>query len=127
VPELTNTPNGCDSMPGTYNLDIPAVLDRVGGDEELLREITAIFLDDYPNLIAEIREAIEKQDHKRLEVAAHTLKGSVANFGAQDAMQAAYRLELLGRSRQLLEAPDALRVLEAQFSVLQPALEKLRQ
>jgi HPt (histidine-containing phosphotransfer) domain-containing protein len=109
-----------------YHLDLVAVLERVGGDEELLSEITAIFLEDYPSLIREIKAAIEAGDAKRLEVAAHTLKGSVANFGAQDAIEAALRLEQLGRNRQMLEAPEALRVLEARFSLLHPALEQLR-
>ena len=77
-------------------VDRAAVLDRVGGDEELLREITCIFLTEYPRLIDEIRSAVDSRDAKRLERAAHSLKGSVSNFGAQAATEAAYRLEIIG-------------------------------
>jgi HPt (histidine-containing phosphotransfer) domain-containing protein len=97
----------------------------VGGDESLLKEITEIFLAEYPALIADTRDAIEKQDAAKLEHSAHTLKGSVSNFGADAATNAAYQLEVLGRRRSLDQAPDALRELETQFAALAPALASL--
>lgn len=98
------------------------LLDRVGGDEELLREIADIFLSEYPALIEEIRSAISERDARKLERSAHTLKGSVANFGAEEATQAAFELEKLGRVACLDQAPDALFALESHFRVLQPEL-----
>lgn len=106
-------------------LDLVAMLDRVGGDNDLLREITAIFLEEFPMLMQEIREAVEAGDAKRLEHAAHSLKGSVSNFGAPEAVDAAAKLEMLGRAAQLAAAPDALSQLEEQFETLQPALRAL--
>ena len=106
-------------------LDREAVLDRVGGDESLLKEITEIFLAEYPALIADIRDAIDKQDAVKLEHSAHTLKGSVSNFGADAATDAAYQLEVLGRRRSLDQAPEAFRELEARFAALAPALASL--
>lgn len=106
-------------------IDRSAVLDRVGGDEDLLREITSIFLDDYPNLIAEIEAAVDKKDGKLLERAAHSLKGSVSNFGAQAATQASWRLESMARKGNLDEAEAALQDLKEQFQLLRPALSDL--
>jgi HPt (histidine-containing phosphotransfer) domain-containing protein len=106
-------------------LDRDAVLDRLGGDEALLREITEIFLAEYPALIAGIRQAIQRSDATQLEHCAHTLKGSVSNFGVDVATNAAYQLELLGRRHRLEEAPEALQALELQFSALAPALASL--
>ena len=106
-------------------LDRDAVLDRVGGDESLLKEITDIFLSEYPVLLAEIREAIQRRDATKLEQCAHTLKGCVSNFGADAATSAAYELEMLARRKSLDEAPEALRALELHFAVLTPALESL--
>jgi HPt (histidine-containing phosphotransfer) domain-containing protein len=106
-------------------VDRAAVLDRVGGDESLLREITEIFLLEYPSLLEEIRAAVRTGDPSRLERFAHTLKGSVANFGAPDATHAAYQLEQIGRSQELEQAPAALRALELHFSALKPALEAM--
>lgn len=113
--------NGCPAA----LIDRSAILDRVGGDADLLREITAIFLMEYPVLIGEIREAVAAQDPKRLERAAHSLKGSVANFGAQAATEASYRLETIGRRGPIEEAPGALSELLMHFQQLQPLLEDL--
>ena len=106
-------------------IDRTAVLDRVGGDVDLLREITAIFIAEYPALLGEIQEAVASRNAKKLERAAHSLKGSVANFGAQAAIEASYRLEVIGRRERLDEASDALADLVMQFQQLQPVLEDL--
>lgn len=106
-------------------LNKDVVLDRVGGDESLLREITEIFLTEYPGLIDEIRAAVQNRDAWRLQVSAHTLKGSVSNFGAEAATWAALQLERMGRQQELEGAPEALRMLEVQFSMLEPALRAI--
>ena len=106
-------------------LDREALLDQLGGDESLLKEITGIFLDEYPALIVSMRNAIQQQDATSLEHYAHSLKGSVSNFGVDAATKAAYRLEVLGRGRNLEEAPAALQALEAHFAALAPALAAL--
>jgi HPt (histidine-containing phosphotransfer) domain-containing protein len=111
-------------MPETA-LDRPFALSRVGGDLELLKEIAAIFLEDSPKILGEIRGALEKKDAQAVERAAHNLKGSVANFGARSTVEAALRLEQIGRSGQLEHATEALQVLEQVLSVLRRELEAL--
>jgi two-component system, sensor histidine kinase and response regulator len=96
-------------------LDKTAILDRVGGDTELLREIIALFLEDCPRLLSEIRDAFQQGDGERLEKSAHTLKGSVSNFAAEAAVQAALKLETIGRSRDVAEAPRAIMQLEKEI------------
>jgi PAS domain S-box-containing protein len=96
-------------------LDKTRILDRVEGDVELLKEIMALFLEDYPGLLSEIREAFQQGDPERLEKAAHALKGSVANFTAEAAVQAALKVETVGRSRDLTEAPQAIQDLEREI------------
>jgi len=93
-------------------------LARVGGDEELLHEIAVLFLHECPRALLEIHQALAGEDAGKLESAAHSLKGSVANFGASAAVAAAFRLEQMGRAQQLLEAPAALRELEQALSVV---------
>jgi HPt (histidine-containing phosphotransfer) domain-containing protein len=100
------------------SLDRPLALSRVGGDVELLREIAALFLEECPRALLEIHQAVAGGDATKLENAAHSLKGSVANFGASAAVAAAFRLEQMGRAQQLLEAPEALRALEQALSVV---------
>ena len=63
------------------SLDRRLALSRVGGDMELLREIAALFLEECPRSLLEIHQAVTGEDAAKLENAAHSLKGSVANFG----------------------------------------------
>ena len=100
------------------SLDRQLALSRVGGDLELLREIAVLFLDECPRALLEIHQALLREDAAKLENAAHSLKGSVANFGASAAVAAALRLEQMGRAQQLVEAPEALRVLEHALSIV---------
>jgi HPt (histidine-containing phosphotransfer) domain-containing protein len=93
-------------------LDAPALLARFGGDREFLQEIAALALEDCPRLVSEIRSAVSSADAESLQRAAHTLKGCVANFGAEPVRQAAFRLEKLGRSGHLDAAPAACQELE---------------
>jgi HPt (histidine-containing phosphotransfer) domain-containing protein len=113
------------SLPET-GLDRHVALSRVGGDEELLKEIAAIFLDDYPKGLAEIREALAGGDAKKLESAAHSMKGSVGNFGAQAAVESAFRLEQMGREKRLQpDGPEAAAAKQA-CEALEQALSALR-
>jgi two-component system sensor histidine kinase/response regulator len=106
-------------------LDVEFALKRVEGDLDLLREVTALFLEDAPSLVKQIRTAIAAQDTRGLERAAHTLKGAVGNFGARPTQELAHQLEKLGRAGQLTDATLLLSQLEHQFTLLNPALEAL--
>jgi HPt (histidine-containing phosphotransfer) domain-containing protein len=105
--------------------DKAVALSRVGGDEELLKEIAVLFLDDYPKSLTELREAVEARDAKRVERSAHGLKGSVSNFGARPAVDAALKLETMGRAQELVEVEQVLRSLELALALLRPELESL--
>ena len=99
-------------------LDRQLALSRVGSDQELLREIANLFIEDCPRALAEIQDAVERGDPAKLESAAHALKGSVANFGARAAVEAAFRLEQMGHTRELSEAQAMLRTLEHALSAV---------
>ena len=100
-------------------------LERVGGDEELLREIAGLFLEDYPNLMSQIQQAVHAKDAHLLERAAHSLKGSLSNFGSDAAYQAAFDLEQLGRSKSMERSEMALAHLEDVMNHVRPELEAL--
>jgi len=107
-------------------IDRKVALSRVGGDTELLKEIAVLFLDTYPEVLEEIRTATQQGDAQMLERSAHGLKGSVANFGAAAAVDAARQLENMGRTRQMDEASQGLRNLELALAGLRPELEALK-
>lgn len=108
------------------SLDRALALERVGGDEELLREIAALFLEECPRMMADIQAAVLAGDAESLERAAHSLKGSVGNFGARRAFRAAARLEAIGRNRDLTPLPEAWSELAAAMEALGPALADLQ-
>ncbi|SFU98063.1 hybrid sensor histidine kinase/response regulator [Pseudoduganella namucuonensis] len=73
-------------------LDWAAALQRLDGDAELLRELAALFLEDGPQLLRELREAAAAGETGRAARAVHSLKGVLVNFGAMRAIAAATRL-----------------------------------
>jgi HPt (histidine-containing phosphotransfer) domain-containing protein len=81
---------------------------QVDDDEELLREVILLFIQDHPKRLEDLRKSLESRDAALLERAAHTIKGSCVIFGAKDAQLAAHELELLGRSGDFGPAPNAI-------------------
>ena len=86
----------------------------------------ALFLDDLPGMLSEIRVAMASQDSTALGRASHALKGSVSNFGARYAFEAALRLEKIGGSGDLSQAVAAFAQLEQEFARLEEALRTFR-
>ena len=76
------------------------VLARVGGDRELLAEISRLFVDDAPRHLDRIRQALDVRDGEALRRAAHGLKGAAANFDAEGVVAAARTLEEIGRTQE---------------------------
>jgi two-component system, sensor histidine kinase and response regulator len=116
------------SGPGTPArpaLNLSSALDRVGGDEELLRELAVIFADDYPRQLGLIEEAIAKQDLPTAERESHGLKGAVANFGATEAVEAARALEFAAREGRQTELAALLIRLREVLSRVQAELDRL--
>jgi two-component system, sensor histidine kinase and response regulator len=107
---------------GSEVLDRTVALARVGGDEELLKEIAELFLEEYPRALSEIHQALDAGDSKALERSAHGLKGAVANFGARAVVDAAFELEQLGRAQELGPATEALLHLEQALAALHEEL-----
>ena len=82
----------------TFLFDRDAVLANLDGDIELLHEIAGIYLESYGDDIGRIAAAAAARDGASLYAIAHTLKGSVGNFGATALVEAARVVE--GRARQ---------------------------
>ncbi len=112
---------------GPRILDRTKILDRVGGDAELLKEIAHLFVEDSPRLLAEIRAAIPRGDAETVRNSAHTLKGSVGNFAAEAASQAAFKLEAMGRNQDLTGAQEAMLELEREIELVVGELVSLTQ
>jgi signal transduction histidine kinase/CheY-like chemotaxis protein/HPt (histidine-containing phosphotransfer) domain-containing protein len=106
-------------------IDRVQALERVDGDRELMREVIGLFLEDYPEKMAEIEKAISEEDAARLNRSAHAFKGSVANFGARNAFDLALRLEMMGRGGEFGGARAVFFTLAEEVERLRKALEDL--
>ena len=95
--ERRPAPAGPEPPPAAF--DMATALERVDGDLELMTELAGLFLGECPQRMEDIRRAIGERDGPGLERAAHYFKGSVGNFGARRASEAAERLERAGRDR----------------------------
>jgi HPt (histidine-containing phosphotransfer) domain-containing protein len=111
--------------PEEANISRATLLERFAGDDDLLREITAIFLIECPVLLERIRGAVESRNCKELEIAAHSLKGAASNFGAAAAIDGARAVEMIGRRGSLAEAPAAVAALESCLNDLNSQLANL--
>ena len=103
-------------------LDLTAALELVDGDRELLGDIIDLLLEQAPQSLSEIREAIAQGDGHKLDRAAHKLKGSLGNFGKKAAFAQALRLEEMGREGDLTDAESACAALEEEMARLTQAL-----
>lgn len=106
-------------------LDREVALSRVGGDQELLSEIAVLFLSEYPGQLAALSAAIEAGNATAVERAAHAIKGSMATFGAQPAVQAALQIEQAGRASNLSGVAELLANLQSRLETLHSELASL--
>jgi CheY-like chemotaxis protein len=99
-------------------VDWSAALKSVADDSNLLDELILLFLESLPQWLVDLRNAIERQDQPTAKRLAHTLKGSLRQFGAS-ATTTAQQLETAAKEGRFADAT-------ALFSELQTALEQLR-
>ncbi len=104
--------------------DRAAVERQVGGDRALAVEIMQMFVEDCPQRIAAIRAALAQGDPAALSSAAHTLKGSASYLAAPLVVEAAARVERIGREAQMAEAPAAVADLEREAGRLVAEIQR---
>ena len=104
--------------------DEQELLARFDGDRELIGELAGIFAEEYPGMLADIRDAISDGDADRLARAAHKLKGSVSNFAAKAAFDAALEMEMMGREGRMDDAKEAFDRLRSEVERLSEELPR---
>jgi two-component system sensor histidine kinase/response regulator len=105
------------------SFDLAAGLQRVEGDRELLEEISRIFADECPKMLAEIRSAFDASNAPLLERIAHTLKGSASNLGAVAVPRSAAALEQSARAGDFRSAEAQFKIVEKDVRTLLAELE----
>ena len=71
------------------------------GDEELIKEVVPIFLNDSQERVEKLQEAVLSKDSEAIKFYSHAIKGAARNVGAERLSDIAGRLESLSRERDL--------------------------
>lgn len=106
-------------------LDMEELLERVGGDEEIIMEIWKVFLDDAPLRMNDLKEALDKNDALLAGRIAHTIKGMAANIGVNILKQEALQMELATRKSSLDDARSMFDKLYYEYQRVFDELTKL--
>jgi CheY-like chemotaxis protein len=106
-------------------VDDAELLARVGGNVALLAEILELCPGEFARRIAELEVAVSEKDAKRIELAAHTLKGTLCNLSAARAYEAVLRLEEMGRKGDLGRVEEAFGLVQTQVQRVQLAVAKV--
>jgi HPt (histidine-containing phosphotransfer) domain-containing protein len=107
----------------TENVDLPRLLEQIGGDFKIARKLIEMFLQSLPEQLIEIRSAAAGRDDRTLVRAAHAVKGAVSNFATGTAYAAARRLERAARKADWTEIALAHSEFEQQMNALVARLE----
>ncbi len=116
---------GAAASPAGETLDTAALdnlRETVGGDEEFLAELVETFLEDAPQMLVDMRQAVESGDAPGLRLAAHSLKSNSADFGAMSLNALCKELEIMGKDNQLDGALPLIDQAGAAFEAVKPAL-----
>jgi HPt (histidine-containing phosphotransfer) domain-containing protein len=90
----------------------------------IVRELVDLFLEGAPQRIAQIQQTLN--DPPKLAFHAHALKSMGLNLGTKRVVELSQKIEELGRSGRVTDAPDLLRELEIVFSQTKAHLLPLR-
>jgi histidine phosphotransfer protein HptB len=90
---------------------------------EILAELITDFVLDTTKRLDVIRETISRDDPPALKAAAHALKGSCGNLGADQMQKICERLEQMGLSGDISNASKLLSQLESEFGQIQTIFE----
>ena len=106
-------------------LDQEALLERIGGDENVLQEVTGVFLDNGRCLMKTASNALYKHDASQFSYAIHTLAGMFCSLSADAASSRAQLLETASLIEAWPEMEEGFVLLEREVDLLAAALVDL--
>lgn len=95
-------------------------------DKPIVVEIIDIFFNEYPERIQKIEKAIREKDFTALKFDAHSMKGVIANFVAEEPHQLAKELEIKGNEQDSSGLDELFEALKKSTIALMEDLKELR-
>ncbi|WP_144057370.1 PAS domain-containing hybrid sensor histidine kinase/response regulator [Novipirellula maiorica] len=100
-----STSQRCDAF------SIGSALERMGGELDLLKEHIGYVINDMPQLMQMMTDAIEQSEPRRLEIAAHRMKSLVSSYDHAEARELAQQIEQDAKQGRIEEARDRIEAL----------------
>jgi two-component system, sensor histidine kinase and response regulator len=94
-------------------LDMDSVLESLGGDRELLREVLGILVEELPRHMESLRAAIANGNADAIEKQAHSIKGELGYLSLSEISRNACDLEASGRDANTMLSARLYVALEA--------------
>ncbi len=81
-------------------------LEAIGNDEELLKEMYNIFIEEAPSLMKNLKIAIKEGKSPDITLNSHSLKSSSGHIGAKTMEKLAYQMERAGKNGEISDLSD---------------------
>jgi HPt (histidine-containing phosphotransfer) domain-containing protein len=107
-------------------LDMDGTLRRLGGNMELVSELTEFFYADSPRLVERLADGLAGSNGQEVRHAAHSLRGLVSNFGAASITSALSTIETSALDGNFDEVNKQLPLVIAGLEELRGALAPYR-
>ncbi|HEY5731694.1 MAG TPA: Hpt domain-containing protein [Anaerolineales bacterium] len=93
--------------------------------EDFINELIDAFLDDAPNMLANMKSALDAKDVESFRRNAHSMKSNANTFGAEELGTLAKELEQMGKDNDL-EIGNRLDVLNEAYDKVAKELKGMR-
>jgi HPt (histidine-containing phosphotransfer) domain-containing protein len=97
-------------------LNIEVVIENCGGDPAIMLELAVMFLEESARQLSAIEQAMSVGKSEEMQSAAHRLRGGLAIFAADSALQAAAAVEMIGSSKRMENAPASVARLKVELA-----------
>ena len=110
-------------MNDNYVLNRELILERLGGDEEILAVMIDMYLQDLDGYINNLGAALAAGEKTTLQREAHTIKGLFATFADEAGTQAAYSIEKLAKEGLLDGLAEPVAAVQARLRAVGAVLK----
>jgi len=105
--------------------DYQELMNRMGGNEEFIKEIIKDFPTYLSGQIRELNAALNEKNSEKIRYHAHTIKGMCANMAAHRLTDTARQIELAGKEEKTDTACHLTRIMEHESVILQSVLSDM--
>lgn len=95
-------------------------------DKDVIVEIIDLFFEEYPERVKSLEEAINQKDYDLLKTTAHSLKGVISHFHAEEPRSLAKELEDKGTNHDMTGVESVFRQLKEKADKMLEELKEIK-